>query len=308
MVSGVRATRREFLKQLGGLGALAAAPPGLLSQARLPTRPIPATGERIPIVGFGSTKAVLAIPSEGVEPVADVIRMLLERGGRVVDTSVRTEDIDAVFGRLLQEPDIRDGIFLATKINTPDADTGIAQMRQTQRLFGRRTVDLVQVESLRGVERHWPRLLEWKASGETRYVGVTVSQNANHGRLETFMQSESPDFVHVNYSPFERGAEARILPIAQERGYAVLVNRPFMNGAYFDRVAGRDLPAWVADFDCESWAQFSLKYILSHPAVTCVFTETTDPAHMDENMRAGFGRLPDRATRRRMRRLADALL
>jgi diketogulonate reductase-like aldo/keto reductase len=122
------------------------------------------------------------------------------------------------------------------------------------------------------------------------------------------MRSESPDFIHVNYSPFERGAEERILPLAGERGYAVLINRPFMNGAYFGRVAGQALPAWVADFDCESWAQFSLKYILSHPAVTCVFTETTDPEHMDENMRAALGRLPDDETRARMRRLADSLL
>lgn len=307
MAGDGRATRREFLVHLGAVGALLAAPGRLLSQQRLPTRPIPSTGERLPIVGFGSSKAVLEIPTEGVEPVADVIRMLLERGGRVVDTSVRTEDIDTAFGRLLQEPDIRDAVFLATKINTPDAETGVAQMRQTQRLFGRRTVDLIQVESLRGVEHHWPRLREWKESGETRYIGVTVAENANHERLEAFMRTESPDFVHVNYSPFERGAEERILPLAEERGYAVLINRPFMNGAYFARVAGRELPAWVADFDCESWAQFSLKYILSHPAVTCVFTETTDPGHMDENMRAGLGRLPDEGARRLMRELVDTL-
>lgn len=300
-------TRRDFLGRLAAAGAALALPRRLLAQEPLATRPIPATGERIPIVGYGSTAAVLEIPERGVAPVAGVIRRFLEIGGRVVDTSVRPEAIDSVFGRFLQEPDVRERIFLATKINTPDAATGVAQMRQTQRLFGRRTVDLVQVESLRGIEHHWLRLREWKASGEARYIGVTVAENFNHERLEAFMRVESPDFVHVNYSLLERNAEERILPLARDRGFAVLVNRPFMNGAYFGRVAGRELPSWAADFDCRSWAQFSLKYILSHPAVTCVLTETTNPAHIEENVDAGRGRLPDDATRRRMRELAATL-
>jgi diketogulonate reductase-like aldo/keto reductase len=300
-------TRRDFLGRLAAAGVALAVPRALLAQQSLPTRPIPATGERLPVVGYGSTAAVLQIPERGVGPVASVIRRFLELGGRVVDTSVRTEEIDAVFGRFLQEPDVREGIFLATKINTPDAETGVAQMRQTQRLFGRRTLDLVQVESLRGIEHHWPRLREWKASGEARYIGVTVAENFNHERLETFMRTESPDFVHVNYSLLERNAEERILPLAQDRGFAVLVNRPFMNGSYFSRVAGRELPAWAADFDCRTWAQFSLKYILSHPAVTCVLTETTNPAHIEENVAAGVGRLPDEQARRRMRELAATL-
>jgi diketogulonate reductase-like aldo/keto reductase len=306
-------SRRDFVGRMGGLGALLAVPAPLravatrLAQERLPTRPVPATGERLPIVGFGSTKAVLEIPTEGPEPVAAVIRQLMGLGGRVVDTSIRPPEIDAVFGRVLQEPDIRDGIFLATKINTEDAATGVEQMRQTQRLFGRTRVDLVQVESLRGIEHHWPRLREWKDSGETRYVGVTVAENFNHDDIEGFMRRESPDFVHVNYSLLEPGVEERILPLARDRGMAVLVNRPFMNGTYFGRVEGRALPEWVAGFGCETWAQFSLKYILANPAVTCVLTETTNPEHMDENVRAGFGRLPDEDERRRMREVAATL-
>lgn len=303
-----QSTRRAFLLGMGGLAAAALAAPGrLLAQERLPTRAIPSTGERLPIVGFGSTKAVLEIPTEGAEPVAAVIRQLLRMGGRVVDTSVRTPDIDRVFGRVLQEPDIRAGIFLATKINTPDAETGVEQMRQTQRLFDRRQVDLIQVESLRGIEHHWPRLQEWKAAGATRYVGVTVSQNANHGPLADFLGRESPDFVHVNYSLLEPGVEDRILPLARDRGMAVLVNRPFVNGGWFGRVADRELPAWAEDFDCRTWAQFSLKYILSNPAVTCVLTETTNPLHMEENIQAGLGRMPTEAERRRMRDVVAAL-
>jgi len=312
-------SRRAFLRtSLGGLGAALGAPlSGLASalgrprdlsaQDRLPTRPIPSTGEELPIIGLGSTAPVLEIPTEGTQPVIDVIHTLLAEGGRVVDTSVREEAIDAPFGQVLQRPEIGDEIFLCTKINTPDAETGVAQMRQTQRLFGRRTMDLIQIESLRGVEHHWPRLREWKDSGEARYIGVTVAENFNHERLEAFMRAETPDFVHVNYSLMEPNAEERILPLAMDRGFAVLINRPFMNGSYFRRTAGRPLPEWAAGFDCETWAQFSLKYILANPAVTVVLTETGDPAHMAENVAAGVGRLPDEATRRRMREVAATI-
>ena len=251
-------------------------------------------------MGFGSSKAVLEIPAEGPEPVRNVIRTMLGAGGTVVDTSVRTEEIDAVFAReVLHLPDIREGIFLATKINTPDAEEGIRQRRQTRRLFGER-VDLVQVESLRGLEGHWPRLREWKDAGETRYIGVTVSSYGNFDRLESFMRRESPDFVHVNYSPAEPRAEERILPLARDRGIAVITNRPFQNGAWFGLVEGRPLPEWVADFGCDTWAQFSLKYILANPAVTVALTETTNPDHMIENIEAGHGRFPDASERRRM--------
>ena len=305
-------TRRDFLAQVAGIGTLLSTPRhllssdgGLLTQQAIPTRAIPGSGEALPIIGLGSSKPVLEIPTEGVEPLAAVIRMLLEHGGRVVDTSPRTEDIDAEFGRVLQSPELRDRLFLATKLNTPDADVGIAQMRQTQRLFGRRTVDLIQIESLRGLDLHWPRLRGWKESGEARYIGVTVSSYANHERLEAFMRREEPDFVHVNYSVMETRAEERLLPLARDRGMAVIINRPFMNGTYFGRVSDRALPEWAADFDCVAWSQFSLKYILAHPAVTCVLTETTNAEHMEENLAAAFGRLPDEATKRRMRELVQ---
>ena len=294
-------TRREFLVQLGGLGVMLAQPQLAFGQQPLPTRMIPGTDESLPVIGLGSSKPVLEIPTEGTEPVAAVIRMLLEHGGRLVDTSPRTPDIDAEFGRVLAEPDIRDGIFLATKINTPSEETGIQQLEQTERLFGRRTIDLVQVESLRGLQFHWPKLQEMRDSGAARYIGVTVSSYRNFDRLEAFMRTGSPDFVHVNYSVIETRAEERILPLAQDLGMGVIINRPFMNGMYFGQVSDRELPPWTADFDCVSWAQFSLKYILAHPAVTCVLTETTNPEHMEENIQAGFGRVPDLTTKQRMR-------
>ena len=308
MATPSETTRRDFLMQMAGVGAVLATPGAVLGgrprqQATLPTRPIPGTDEMLPIVGFGSSKPVLEIPTEGTEPVAAVIRVLLEHGGRVVDTSPRTPEIDAEFGQVLTAPEFRDGLFVATKINTDGEASGIGQMRQNQALVGGRTVDLLQVESMRDLDVHWPNVLRWKDSGEARYIGVTVSSNSQHEAFESVMRSEPFDFVQVNYSVMEPGAEDRLLPFARDLGMAVLINRPFMNGSYFGRVSGRTLPEWASEFDCASWAQFSLKYILAHPAVTCVLTETTNPEHMADNVGAGFGRLPDEATKRRMREL-----
>lgn len=304
--------RREFLLQMTGFGALLSRPDRILARIRerqeaIPTRAIPTSGEALPVVGFGSTKAVLESPREGTEPIAAVLRTLLEYGGRLVDTSPREEEIDREFGRVLQDPEIRDDLFLATKVYTRGEEAGIQQMRQTQRLFGRRTLDLVQVESLRDLDVHWPNLRRWKEAGEARYIGATVFRPENHDRLEEFMRTESPDFVHMNYSVMEPGAEERLLPLARDRGMAVVINRPFMNGEYFGLVEGRELPSWAENFDCETWAQFSLKYILSNPAVTCVLTETTNPDHMEENLQAALGRLPDESERARMRELARNL-
>ncbi len=307
MADPTETTRREFLFQLSSLSVLLSRPFEIQPQDRLPSRTIPASGETLPVVGLGSTKAVLEIPAEGTEPLAAVMRMLLERGGRVVDTAPRPEAIDAEFGRLLGEPDLRDGLFLTIKINATGREAGIEQMRQTQRLFGRRTMDLVQIESLTDLETQWPNLREWKGTGEARYIGVTVSNDALHERLEAFMRTASPDFVHVNLSVMETRVEERLLPLAQDRGIAVLTNRPFMNGNYFRMIGDRPLPEWAADFDCTTWAQFSLKYILAHPAVTCVLTETTNPQHMEENIQAGVGRLPGESTKRRMRELIQRI-
>ncbi|WP_420449817.1 aldo/keto reductase [Candidatus Palauibacter sp.] len=304
-------TRRDFLMSLAGAGAVLAAPRAvfgntLSAQETLPTRPIPGTEETLPIVGFGSSKPVLEIPTEGTEPVAGVIRMLLEYGGRVVDTSPRTPDIDAEFGQVLVAPEFSGRLFVATKINTDGEASGIAQMRQNQELVaGSRTLDLLQVESMRDLDVHWPNVRRWKDSGEARYIGVTTSSIAQHEAFEAFMRTQPLDFVQMNYSVMEPNAEDRLLPLAQDLGLGVLTNRPFMNGTYFGRVSGRDLPEWASEFDCASWAQFSLKYILAHPSVTCALTETTNPEHMAENIESAFGRLPDEATKRRMRELVQ---
>ncbi|MCH7473991.1 MAG: aldo/keto reductase [Gemmatimonadetes bacterium] len=299
--------RREFLAQLSSFGVLLSRPFPMRAQDAIPLRVIPATGESIPVIGFGSTKAVVQIPEAGTDPLRSVMRMLVEYGGRVVDTGPRSEEIDSQFGRLLNEPELRDKLFLATKINTRGREAGIQQMRQAQLTFGRRTMDLIQIQSLTDLEVHWPNLREWKDTGEARYIGVTVSSYNDYERLEAFMRSEPLDFVHLNYSVVETRAEERLLPLAQDRGMAVLINRPFMNGSFFQRVSGRELPEWAADFDCATWAQFSLKYILAHPTVTCVLTETTNPEHMEENIQAAFGRLPDESTKLWMREVVQGI-
>ena len=163
-------------------------------------------------------------------------------------------------------------------------------------MFGRDPLDLLQISSLTDLETHWPTLRAWKEAGKVRYIGVTVADEDLYKRLEAFMKRESPDFVQLNYSVMESSAEERLLPLAEDMGIAILVNGPFMNGDFFAHVKGHELPDWTAEFDCESWAHFSLKYILANPAVTCVLTETTKTHHMEDNLRAGLGRLPDKAT------------
>jgi diketogulonate reductase-like aldo/keto reductase len=206
---------------------------------------------------------------------------------------------------VINEADLRDALFIAGKIDKVGKDAGIRQFRELQRLYQREVLDLLQIFSLTDVETQWPTLMDCKESEVARYIGVTVANQNLYEPLERFLKRENPDFVQINYSITEREAEERMLPMCQDRGIAVIINRPFMNGAYFQRLGQRPLPEWAAEFDCESWAQFSLKYILPHPAITCVLTETSNPAHMAENARAAFGRLPDDAERKKMAAVMD---
>jgi diketogulonate reductase-like aldo/keto reductase len=305
MSDPIRTTRRELLGLAPALGLTALLPGRVLGQTQIPSRPIPGSAERLPVIGLGSSKPVAQIATEGTEPLERVLETLVAHGGRVVDTWPRNADNDAAFGRVINEPAFKDKLFVTTKIDQVGKQAGLAQFRQSQRLYRKQTLDLAQIFSLTDLDVHWPTLQELKAAGDARYIGVTVAQYGLYDRLERFLERESPDFVQMNYSVTERRAEQRLLPLAAERGVAVIINRPFMNGSYFDRLAGRPLPDWAARFDCETWAQFSLKYILPHPSVTCVLTETTNPAHMAENLMAPLGRMPDEAMRARMREFID---
>jgi diketogulonate reductase-like aldo/keto reductase len=300
-------TRRSFLGSLAATGLAVTLPIAGAKGRMLPRRAIPGHDEALPIIGLGSTKPVRLIESEGTAPIEAVLQTLLDHGGCVVDTAPRPADLDRAFGQVLQKPAFGNKLFLAVKINAAGKDAGLEQFRQLQRHFGRKVFDLVQIESLTQLEVHWPTLQSLRASGDARYAGVTVAHEEKYAMLESFMRRETPDFVQLNYSVIEHSAEDVLLPLAKELNIAVLVNGPFMNGEYFQRVRGLELPDWSAAFECRSWADFSLKYVLSNSAVTCVLTETTNPRHMQENIAAAYGPFPDAAMRARMRKLANTL-
>ena len=298
-------SRRDFLTACTALPLAALAAPAF-GQGKMPARRFHGT-EQLPVIGLGSSKGVEEIAKHGEDSIRRVLRTLVAQGGRVVDTWPRNPANDTRFGQVINEPEFRDRLFVTGKIDRPGKDAGVAQFRDIQRSYGRKTIDLMQIFSLTDVDTHWPSLRAWKDAGEARYIGVTVSEMRLHGALEQFVKREKPDAFQVNYSITERQAEERILPMAADLGVPVIINRPFMNGAYFRRLENTPLPAWAKEFDCHSWSQFSLKYILANPAVTCVLTETTNPAHMEENARAAFGAVPDAAARQRMRQFIDAM-
>lgn len=299
--SPTNVTRRDAMAVLAGASASLLVPTPARARVVMPTRKIPSSGEALPVIGLGSSKVVEEIAKNGEGPVRQVLQALAAHGGKVIDTWPRNPANDDRFGAVISEPGLSGRLFITTKIDKVGKDAGVAQFRQAQQSYRRKTIDLVQIFSLTDVDTHWPTLRAWKDAGEARYIGVTVSEPRLHGALEQFLRRERPDFTQVNYSITERAAEDRLLPLAAERGVAVLVNRPFMNGAYFARLQGTALPPWAAEIGCSTWAQFSVKYILAHPAVTCVLTETSNPHHMDENAMTSVGTLPDERARARMR-------
>jgi diketogulonate reductase-like aldo/keto reductase len=297
-------TRRELLALASA--ALLAPRSGAAQGRSMPSRAIPATREMLPIVGLGSTRPVTAIAERGPKFVDAVVRALVEHGGRVVDTWPRSDFNDDAFGQIISASDLRERLFVTINLEQQDAQAGREHFERTLRLYRRERIDLVNVGSLIGLDAQWPNLRAFKADGRARYIGVTAAQAALYGQLEEFIERERPDFVEINYSVTEREAERRLLPLCVDRGIAVLVSRPFMNGAYFERLANVALPGWTADFECTSWAQFSLQYILANAAVTCVLTETTSAEHMAENALVAFAPVPSRKARRRMRDFIDA--
>ena len=307
-------TRREFLARVSAAGAAlglagCVTPEALAPVAAraMPQRKIPSTGELLPVIGLGSSKPVEEIAKNGEEPITAVLRALVAHGGKLVDTWPRDASNDAAFGRVSSLQDLRDKLFVTTKIDKVGKEAGIAQFRDTQKNYQRKTLDLVQIFSLTDLDVHWPTLKDLKAAGDARYIGVTVAESRLYEQLAGFLKRGRPDFVQVNYSITEREAEKRILPLAADHGLAVLINRPFMNGTYFAKLEERPLPDWAADFDCKTWAEFSLKYILANTAVTCVLTETSNPQHMADNAETARGPVPNAAHRQRMAAFIDGV-
>ena len=301
MRHGNRLTRRAALRLLGaGAAAGAAFRPSGVSAAVLERR-IPSSGEMIPALGIGTWR-VFDVGASAADraPIKEVLRRFVELGGRVIDSSPMYGAAEGVVGDVGSEVGVLDRLFLATKVWTSGRQAGIAQIEQSFRRMRTRRVDLMQVHNLLDWQVHLRTLREWKAAGRIRYVGVTHYLSSAYDELESVLRGEPLDFVQVNYSLGERDSERRILPLARERGVAVLVNRPFAEGALFSRVRGKPVPPWAAEIDCASWAQIFLKWILGHPAVTCVIPGTGKPEHLLDNMKAGGGRQPDAAMRERI--------
>lgn len=308
MKSSAPNTRRRTMLKLFSAGMVC---PWPLSESTastpLLTREIPVSGETLPAVGLGTSGEFEVSSGTNLDPLREVLRRFQALGGTLVDTAPAYGNAEEVIGGLVVELGAGNDLFLATKVRTQGEKAGIRQMERSERLLGKRPLDLIQVHSLVDVKTQLNNLRRWKEEGRVRYIGVTHSRVSAFYDLEQVMQSQVLDFVQFNYSFTEPDAEQRLLPLAVDKGIAVLVNRPFGNGSLFPKVKGKALPDWAADFDCESWAQFSLKYILAHPAVTCVIPATSNPKHLVDNMGAGFGRLPDDGLRRRMRELGAAL-
>ena len=296
-------TRRAALKVLAGALTAAAHPITFAAQRNrsMSSRSIPRSGEALPVVGVGTWQTFDVGPNapERAE-LKEVLRLLAEHGGSVVDSSPMYGEAERVAGDLAAEAGLRDRLFFATKVWTSGREAGIRQMEQSFRLMRTTRMDLMQVHNLLDVATHAKTLREWKAAGRVRYSGITHYHSGAYRDLERLVKTKEFDFVQVNFSMAEREAEERLLPLCAETGTAVIINRPFAGADLFGRVKGRSLPPWAADFDCASWGQFFLKWILGHPAVTCVIPGTRRTAHLIDNVQAGAGRLPDAAMRKRM--------
>jgi len=303
-------TRRDVLALTAGAGVAAALPLGLARAATSPvlTRPIPRTGERLPVVGLG-TAIIFDIGEDAAQRVERraVIQTLLDGGGRLIDTAPSYGTAEVVVGDLLSSMAARDRVFLATKVRATGREDSIAEMQDSLRRLRTDRVDLMQLHNVGDAKTDLRTLREWQAAGHTRYIGITHFQAGANDRLAEVVRRERPDFVQINYSLAERSVEERLLPLAADTGTAVLVNLPFGRGKLFSAVRGRTLPEWAREFDAASWGQFFLKYLLAHPAVTCVIPGTDKPEYMLDNLDAGRGRLPDAAMRRKMVAFWNAL-
>lgn len=296
-------SRRDVLKFIaaGHLAAFSRSHVAAATEISIIMRPIPKTGEPLPVVGLGTSGTFEVPPGQSRIHQREVLKRFFALGGTLIDTSPTYGDAETVVGDLLRELSLTKQSFIATKVHERGRRAGVKQMERSERRLGKKPIDLIQVHNLVDVQTQLKTLREWKAQGRIRYLGITHYRTPAFDDLARLMESQDLDFVQFNYSIETPDAERRLLPLARDKGIAVLVNRAFEDGAFFRRVRGKPLPPWAADFDCRSWAQYALKYVLADNAVTCVIPATSNPRHLVDNMGAGKGPLPDANTRRRMR-------
>jgi diketogulonate reductase-like aldo/keto reductase len=294
--------RRQFLQWLAGLGAVTALGPGFAApKLTIIKKAIPASGEKIPVIGMGSWLTFDVGDDQAARATrVQVLQAFFDHGGALIDSSPMYGSAQEVIGHSLRQVRNKGALFAATKVWIYGRWLGIKQMEAAREQWGVPRFDLMQIHNMLDWKAHLETLKAWKAEGRIRYIGITTSHGRRHEELERVLAKEPFDFVQFTYNLADRDVEQRLLPLAAERGMAVIINRPFDGGALFGPVRGKPLPGWVAEFDCTNWAQFFLKFIVSHPAVTCAIPATSQVVHMQENMGAGYGRLPDAETRQRM--------
>ena len=293
-----------LISQALGLRAEASASPTL----RLIQRAIPSSGELLPVMGMGTSGT---FDTEGdpasLATLQEVLQAFFDGGGTVIDSSPMYGNSESRVGDVLRALPQRPKLFAATKVWTTGRQQGIAQIKESARRMNVERFDLIAVHNLQDWKTHLETLKNWKAEGKVRYIGITTSHGRDHAEFLQVMRTQPLDFVQFSYNIADRAAERELLPVAAERGIATMINRPYQRGALFTRSRGKELPALAAELDCSSWGQFYLKYILGHPAVTCIIPATASVRHMVDNMRANFGRLPDARQRAEMLRLFEHL-
>jgi diketogulonate reductase-like aldo/keto reductase len=285
----------QFVPALVATGALAQNP----ARPQPLTKPIPSSGEQLPVVGLGSWITFnVGNDRAARDQCTEVMRQFFAAGGKLIDSSPMYGSSQGVIGEALQKLQAQPKVFSAEKVWT--SSDGAAQIEASRKFWQVPRFDLLQVHNLLAWEKQLPLLQTMKTAGQLRYVGITTSEGRRHAEFEQIMRGQRLDFIQLSYNLLDREAEQRLLPLARERGIAVLVNRPFREGALLRQLQRHPLPAWAGEIDCTSWAQLALKFIVSHPAVTCAIPATSNPAHLRENMAAARGRLPDAALRQRM--------
>jgi len=300
--------RRGLLRLLGGFGAALTFGSVSGQTPRIMTRKIPATGEEIPSIGLGTWQVFDAGGNSAARaPLREVVAAFSRAGGKLIDSSPMYGSAESVAGDLVAELGLRDRLFIATKVWTRGREDGIAEMERSFKRLRVTTMDLMQVHNLLDVGVHTRTINDMKAKGRVRYSGITHYTASAHGEVEKQLNREKYDFLQINYSLAERDAEKRLLGLCREKGIAVIANRPFAEGAMFRRVRGKPLPPWAAGIGVASWAQYFLKWIAGHPAITCVIPGTGKPEHVADNVAAGFGALPDEKMRRQMAEHFDSL-
>jgi aryl-alcohol dehydrogenase-like predicted oxidoreductase len=295
--------RRRAL--LAALAAAAVRP--AFADSRILVKRIPSSAEELPAVGLGTWQTFDVRGDAARAPLREVLRTFSRGGGRVIDSSPMYGAAESVVGELSAELGLRDKLFMATKVFTRGREEGIRQMQTSLARMRVERMDLMQVHNLVDVDVHTRTILEMKSAGKVRYIGITHYTSSAYAEVERLLKTRAYDFLQINYSLGERDAHRRVLPLAREMKVAVIANRPFAEGALFGRVKGRPLPPWAAELGIASWAQYFLKWIVSHPAVTCAIPGTGRPEHMNDNLAAGFGALPDARARERMTKYFDSL-